>query len=78
MVLSSIVIMILDIAFVAYQFKKSNFNMLWPLKLLRNVAVYFVTVFFIPITGELIILFNLIFKNKINKDFNINGGMCNR
>lgn len=49
-----ILLVVIDIFYVAYSFKRKRFTMLWPLHLLRNVVDLIVSVFFLPITEILI------------------------
>ena len=49
-----ILLVVIDIFYVAYSFKRKRFSMLWPLHLLRNVVDLIVSVFFLPITEVLI------------------------
>jgi len=49
-----VVLLILNIAYVAYSFKIKKFTLMWPLILLRNIAQLFVTVLFLAITDVLI------------------------
>ncbi len=51
-----VVLLLLNIAYVAYSFKIKKFTYMWPLLLLRNIAQLLVTVFFLAITDVLIIV----------------------
>ncbi|CAD8148074.1 unnamed protein product [Paramecium pentaurelia] len=51
--LSAILLIILNIIYVSYSFSQNKFKFMWPVYVLRQVAFYFVTVFFLPITETL-------------------------
>ena len=51
-----VVLLMVNIAYVAYSFKIKKFAYMWPLLLLRNIAQLLVTVFFLAITDVLIIV----------------------
>jgi len=57
-----IILITMDIAFVAYCFAQKKFPFVWPLVLLRDVTHYFITVFFLPITSKKKINLLRIFK----------------
>ena len=47
-----VVLVILDIAYVAYGFKQKKLKHMWTLKFLRSVCNYFVTIFFFNFLGK--------------------------
>ena len=44
-----VILVMLDIAYVAYSFTKKKFAYLWPLKLPRSVCSLIITVLFMPL-----------------------------
>lgn len=52
-----VLLVILDILYVSYSFSQKRFSATWPLEILRSVASLLVTVFFLPITEVLLIIF---------------------
>ena len=49
-----IILVILDIIYVAYSFSKKKFEFTWPLVLLAKIVPLFVTVLFLPIMETLL------------------------
>jgi len=48
-----VLLLIIDIIYVTYCFQIKKFSFTWPLYLLRNFTGLFVTVFFLPIMGNI-------------------------
>ena len=47
-----VILILLDIVYVSYSFQQKKFKYVWPLKLLRSVCAFLVTVFFFNFIGK--------------------------
>ena len=47
-----VILILIDIAYVSYSFQQKKFKYVWPLKLLRSVCAFLVTVFFFNFIGK--------------------------
>lgn len=50
-----VILVIINIVYVAISFSKNKFSVMWPLGLLRALISFLVTVLFLPIFGNILI-----------------------
>lgn len=52
--LGLVVLVVMNIFYVSISFSKNEFNVVWPLKILRGLISILATIMFLPILGEYI------------------------